>query len=141
MSRLSRIVFRYSKNPSLLSLRGLTAPARHGTVIFSGADFPGAAGGRYNGSGAWIPVLIPDIGMAISLTCTCGARLEIDDKFAGKVVNLSGQADAKRLVAFGRLQLGTNLSPGEYVLQVVVTDALAKEKNRVASQWIEFEIK
>src|SRR5947209_5410146 len=27
-----------------------------------------------------------DSGMAISLTCTCGARLEIDDKFAGQAV-------------------------------------------------------
>ncbi len=61
--------------------------------------------------------------------------------FAGKVVNLSGKADAARLTAFGRLRLGANLTPGEYVLQVVVTDTLAKEKNRVTAQWIDFEIK
>jgi hypothetical protein len=30
--------------------------------------------------------------------------------------------------------------PGEYVLQLIVTDALAKEKRRVATQWIDFEI-
>ena len=30
--------------------------------------------------------------------------------------------------------------PGEYVLQVVVTDKLAKEKHRTASQWIDFEV-
>jgi len=61
--------------------------------------------------------------------------------FTGKVVNLSGKEDARRLVAFGRLRLGANLTPGEYVLQVVVTDALAKEKSRVTAQWIDFEIK
>ncbi|HEX8501445.1 MAG TPA: VWA domain-containing protein [Pyrinomonadaceae bacterium] len=61
--------------------------------------------------------------------------------FAGKVVNLSGKADSKRLVAFGRLRLGANLTPGEYVLQVIVTDTLAREKNRLAAQWIDFEIK
>src|SRR5437660_795244 len=27
-----------------------------------------------------------EMGMAISLTCSCGARLEIDDKFAGQVI-------------------------------------------------------
>src|SRR4051794_38674179 len=25
--------------------------------------------------------------MALSITCSCGAKLEIDDKFAGKIVN------------------------------------------------------
>jgi VWFA-related protein len=61
--------------------------------------------------------------------------------FAGKVVNLNGKVDARRLVAFGRLQLGANLTPGEYVLQVVVTDTLARDKNRVTAQWIDFEIR
>lgn len=40
----------------------------------------------------------------------------------------------------GRLLLGTDLVPGEYVLQVIVTDALADEKHRVANQWMDFEI-
>jgi VWFA-related protein len=62
--------------------------------------------------------------------------------FAGKDLPFSAdkQTDLKRLVAGGRLRLGTNLPPGEYVLQVIVTDALAKEKYRTASQWIDFEI-
>jgi VWFA-related protein len=42
--------------------------------------------------------------------------------------------------AGGRLQLGTALLPGEYALQMVVIDQLAKEKQRVAAQWIDFEI-
>jgi VWFA-related protein len=42
--------------------------------------------------------------------------------------------------AGGRLRLGTDLVPGEYALQMVVTDLLAKEKQRVTAQWIDFEI-
>ncbi|HJQ35104.1 MAG TPA: VWA domain-containing protein [Pyrinomonadaceae bacterium] len=70
-------------------------------------------------------------------------RLFRDNKlaFAGKVVNLTGKEDARRLAAFGRLRLGANLTPGEYVLQVIVTDTLAAEKSRVTAQWIDFEIK
>ena len=45
-----------------------------------------------------------------------------------------------RLLAGGMIQLGTDLPPGEYVFQVIVNDALASEKHRVASQWIDFEI-
>lgn len=62
--------------------------------------------------------------------------------FTGKVqpINLNSQADLKRLVSGGMLRLGTDLRPGEYILQVIVTDALAKEKYRRATQWIDFEI-
>lgn len=62
--------------------------------------------------------------------------------FAGKQIplDLSNQPDLKRLSAGAAIQLGTEMEPGEYVLQIVVTDLLAKEKRRVASQWIDFEI-
>jgi hypothetical protein len=40
----------------------------------------------------------------------------------------------------GRLRLGPDLTPGEYVLQVIVTDKLAKEKYRSATQWMDFEL-
>ena len=61
--------------------------------------------------------------------------------FTGKVLALKGLLDQKRLVAFGQFPLNPSLPPGDYVLQVIVTDALAKEKNSVATQWIDFEIK
>lgn len=38
------------------------------------------------------------------------------------------------------MELGKNNVRGEYVLQVIVTDRLAKEKHRTATQWIDFEI-
>lgn len=52
----------------------------------------------------------------------------------------TGQPDVKRLMVTGAIQLGSNLTPGEYVLQVVVTDMLSNQKNRLATQWIDFEI-
>ena len=37
-------------------------------------------------------------------------------------------------------ELGSQMQPGEYVLQVVVTDLLRRDKYRVTSQWIDFEV-
>jgi VWFA-related protein len=62
--------------------------------------------------------------------------------FGGRVLPLdaAGQKDLKRLAAAGRLRLGPELTPGAYLLQVTVTDTLAPEKHRVATQWMDFEI-
>jgi len=62
--------------------------------------------------------------------------------FAGRVepLEMNDQTDLKRLVAGGAFQLGTNMTPGEYILQIIATDPLAKTKYRVATQWIDFEI-
>jgi VWFA-related protein len=48
--------------------------------------------------------------------------------------------DLKRLPHGGAVQLGSKMTPGEYVLQVIVNDAQAKGKHRTATQWIDFEI-
>jgi len=56
------------------------------------------------------------------------------------VLDMTNQTDLKRLVAGGVLLLGTELIPGDYVFQVIVTDPLADEKHRVATQSIDFEI-
>jgi hypothetical protein len=62
---------------------------------------------------------------------TTELRLFRDGKpvFAGKPLafDASGQADASRLVAGGSFRLGTDLPPGDYVLQMVITDSLAEE--------------
>lgn len=62
--------------------------------------------------------------------------------FTGKLMpyDASGQIDPQRQSAGGRLFLGSDLAPGEYALQVIVTDSLADEKYRRATQWIDFEI-
>ena len=49
-------------------------------------------------------------------------------------------ADPQRIEASGQLQLGSQLTAGHYVLQIIVTDELADKRHRVASQWIEFEL-
>lgn len=75
---------------------------------------------------------------------TTQVRLFRDGKevFSGKANTLTvmQQTDLKRLLAAGAIQLGTDMAPGEYVLQVVVTDGLADEKHRLASQWMDFNI-
>jgi VWFA-related protein len=71
-------------------------------------------------------------------------RLFRDGKqvFAGgaKPFDPAQQSDLQRLRASGALILGTDLVPGEYVLQIIVTDALADKKYRIATQWMDFEI-
>ena len=62
--------------------------------------------------------------------------------FTGPPINISGPAeiDPKRIPGVGRLQLGVEFEPGQYVLQIVVTDQSTKEKHQIASQWIDFEV-
>jgi VWFA-related protein len=50
------------------------------------------------------------------------------------------QTDPSRLRAGNQLKLDDSLTPGDYVLQVIVTDAPADKKPRTATQWIDFEI-
>jgi VWFA-related protein len=52
----------------------------------------------------------------------------------------AGAPGEQRLRAGGSLSLGRDIAPGEYVLQLVVTDKLAKGKFAVASQSMDFEI-
>jgi hypothetical protein len=55
-------------------------------------------------------------------------------------LSMAGQLDPKRFVAGGSMRLGPQISAGDYVLQVTVTDKLAKDKYRQATQWVDFEI-
>jgi VWFA-related protein len=50
------------------------------------------------------------------------------------------ETSARQLAGSGQLELGADLAPGEYILQVIVTDPLTPEKSRTATQWINFEI-
>lgn len=75
---------------------------------------------------------------------TAQLRLFRDGKliFTSKVtpIDADKQADLKRLVAGGSLQIGTEMMTGDYVLQITVTDMLAKSKQRTVTQWTDFEI-
>lgn len=55
-------------------------------------------------------------------------------------VNTAGQTDLAHIEDRGVLTIGSNLAPGDYVLQLVTTDSLAKEKNQIAAQSIDFEV-
>ena len=55
-------------------------------------------------------------------------------------VEIGRQKDLRRLWMAGRVGIPEDMEAGEYVLQVVITDELAKQKNAMASQWIDFEV-
>jgi len=55
-------------------------------------------------------------------------------------LSFTDMVDPKRLITSGGIKLGTDLAPGEYVLQVSVRDMLADEKHRTVTQWMDFEI-
>ena len=62
--------------------------------------------------------------------------------FEGKqtVLELLGQKDLERIKYTGALSLGKNIESGEYILQILVTDNLAKAKNKIAAQFVQFEV-
>jgi len=53
---------------------------------------------------------------------------------------LKSQPDPTRLVGGGMISLGSILSPGEYLMQVVVTDENAGRKKPPVAQWVDFEV-
>jgi hypothetical protein len=61
--------------------------------------------------------------------------------YEGKPMPLQtiGQPDPKHLVGAGAMKLGAGLQPGDYVLQVIVTD-VSGEKHRTAAQSTDFEV-
>ncbi|HEY5839632.1 MAG TPA: VWA domain-containing protein [Pyrinomonadaceae bacterium] len=75
---------------------------------------------------------------------TTQVRLFRDGKevYSGKEIpfDTTGQGDLQRLAVGGAIQLGPAMEPGEYVLQVIVTDPLADKKHRIATQWMDFQI-
>jgi hypothetical protein len=70
-------------------------------------------------------------------------RLFRDGKviFEGKPQKITTAPARPRAVdLLGSLMLGSVLTPGDYVLQITVTDGLAKPKYKSASQFVQFEI-
>src|SRR5205085_7050944 len=55
-------------------------------------------------------------------------------------LEMTGQKDPHRPTGGAQLSLGSELLAGEYVLQIIVEDHLAKEKTRTATRWIDFEV-
>ena len=55
-------------------------------------------------------------------------------------IETANQPDPNRIVVNSALRLGAELEPGNYYLQVVITDQGAKNKVAPVVQWIDFEI-
>ena len=59
--------------------------------------------------------------------------------FTGNIpLTFGGQTDLQRLTSALKLELSSQFPPGNYVAQIIVTDA--NQQERVTSQWIDFEI-
>jgi VWFA-related protein len=57
----------------------------------------------------------------------------------GPIVSIA-DSDPTRIVGGGVLSLGRALSPGEYLMQVMVTDENAGKKKAPVAQWVDFEV-
>ncbi len=55
-------------------------------------------------------------------------------------ISTAGQTDPKAIAYAASLSLGTSMISGEYVLQIVITDNLAKGKRKTTNQFVQFEI-
>ncbi len=62
--------------------------------------------------------------------------------YSGKVrpLDVTNQTDMRQIVAGGEMLLGTDLPPGEYVLQVIVVDKLASGDKSLTTQWMDFDL-
>ena len=62
--------------------------------------------------------------------------------FEGKTlpVEIAGQTDLERIKATGAVSLATGMKSGDYILQIIITDILAKEKRKISTQFVQFEI-
>lgn len=65
-------------------------------------------------------------------------KLIFDGK-PGPVV-VTGQNANQIAAVTGAINLGTEMLPGDYVLQITVTDNMAKGKSQIATQFVQFEI-
>lgn len=83
-------------------------------------------------------------GAAAAANVTAQMRLFFEGKqiFEGKPqpVTTVSKTNVKALSFASSLSLASKMAPGEYVLQIVVTDSLAKEKRNTVSQFVQFEI-
>ena len=57
-----------------------------------------------------------------------------------KPFDAMGQIDPTRFRLMGGLAIGTQMEPGDYVLQIIVRDKLGKSKQQIAAQYEQFEV-
>lgn len=59
---------------------------------------------------------------------------------AEKPYDPTGQPDMQRLKTAGAISLSKDMTPGDYILQIIVTDNLAKGKQKTVTHFITFEV-
>lgn len=55
-------------------------------------------------------------------------------------IEYEGQWDLRRVKAGGAIDLPVNMMPGDYILQIIVTDELRKDSRKTISQFVQFEV-
>ena len=55
-------------------------------------------------------------------------------------IDITGQTDLERVKTTGAINLPTGMPTGDYILQIIITDNLAKEKRKISTQYIQFEV-
>ena len=55
-------------------------------------------------------------------------------------IDPAGQNDMSHIGFSGAISLGKEMPAGDYILQIIVTDNLAKEKQKLATQFVQFEV-
>lgn len=65
-------------------------------------------------------------------------KLILDGK--PKPLETAGQTDMAHLRFLGGLAIGSQMDPGDYVLQIIVIDPQAKKGQQIATQFIQFEV-
>ena len=65
-------------------------------------------------------------------------KLVLDGK--PQPLDLTGQTDMQRAKSVGVVAFGKGSPPGDYILQIIVIDNLAKPKQQISTQFVQFEI-
>jgi hypothetical protein len=78
----------------------------------------------------------PDL--SIQIRVIRDGKLLLDGK--PQPVSFAGQTDLQRIGVSKAMALGTEMKPGDYVMEIAVTDNLAKEKRKLATQFVQFEV-
>jgi VWFA-related protein len=55
-------------------------------------------------------------------------------------IDSTGQTDLERIKSSGAINLLGGMQPGDYVLQIIITDNLAKDKRKISAQFVQFEV-
>jgi hypothetical protein len=55
-------------------------------------------------------------------------------------VEFLGQTDMQRIKSAGAINLASKMPAGDYILQIIITDNLAKEKRKISTRFVQFEI-